>query len=165
MKRAVFGPRARFRLLEETGASGNFEIERSGGNGTLVARSLDGDRPRTFQQLELRRALAERRLQFHLEGRHVAASEAVAPVTPREPEFGALPANDRELAQRRYDAIRPLLGKPHRTAAEPSGNRPHQPHRPSWWLCPPKSCATSRLDSGRCCESDHRQVHRVRALG
>jgi hypothetical protein len=124
MKRAVFGPAARFRLLDETGASGNFEIERRDGTGTVVARSLDGDRPRTFNQLELRRALAERRLQFHLEGRHVAASsEAAAPVTPREPEFGALPAKDRDLAQRRYDAIRPLLGKPHHTAADVRGGR------------------------------------------
>jgi hypothetical protein len=76
MKRAVFGPRARFRLLDETGASGDFEIERRSGNGTVVARSLDGDRPRTFQQLELRRALAERRLQFHLGGRQYCASRA-----------------------------------------------------------------------------------------
>jgi hypothetical protein len=122
MKRAVFGPRARFRLLDGAGASGDFEIERSGANGTVAARSLDDDRPRTFAQLELRRALAERRLQFHLEGRHVAASsQGAAPVPPREPDFGTLPANDRDLAQRRYDAIRPLLRKPHRTAADVRG--------------------------------------------
>jgi len=119
VRRAVFGPRARFRLLDEAGQGADFEIERVGGNGTVVVRSLGGDDSRTFDQRELRRALAEHRLQFHLEGRHVVPSaDHGAATAPREPDFGALPAKDRDLAERRYAAIGPLLGKPGRTAAE-----------------------------------------------
>lgn len=118
MRRAVFSARARFRLVDASGESADFEIQRRGGDGTVVARSLDGDGVRTFNQLELGRALAERRLQFHLEGRHVSASaDGAASIAPREPDFGALPFKDRALAQRRYDAIGPLLGKVARTAA------------------------------------------------
>src|SRR6266852_2034713 len=122
VRRAVFGPRARFRLLDEAGQSADFEIERGGGTGTVVVRSLGGDGSHTFDQRELRRALAEHRLQFHLEGRHVVPSaDDGAATAPREPDFGALPAKDRNLAERRYAAIGPLLGKPGRTAAEVRG--------------------------------------------
>jgi putative transposase len=119
MKRVVFGPRARFRLLDEAGESADFEIERRTANGSVVARKLEDASPRTFSQLEPRRALAERRLQFYLEGRHVAPStEDKPPVAPREPDLGAVSSMDRDLAQRRYEAIRPLLAKTARTAAE-----------------------------------------------
>jgi putative transposase len=118
VKQAVFGPLARFRLLDEAVESGDFEIERRAGNGIIVARSLDDGEPRTFNQLDLRRALAERRLHFHLEGRHVApAREGVNPLAPREPDFSALPVKERDLARRRYETIRPLLEAPRRRSA------------------------------------------------
>ena len=122
MKRALLCSRARFRLLEALGEHADFEIERRGGDGTFVARSLGDGSLRTFNQLELRRALVEGRLQFHLAGRHVAASsDETAPGAPREPDFGAVPFKDRQLAERRYDAIGPLLGNVTRTAADVRG--------------------------------------------
>jgi len=48
----------------------------------------------------------------------VPSPDETAAVAPQEPDFGAVPAPDRELAERRYAAIAPLLSKAGRTAAE-----------------------------------------------
>lgn len=119
MKRVAFAAGARFRLVDAARAeSDDFEVEHPASDGAIVAHSLGAGVKRAFSQLELRCALAEHRLHFHLKGRHVVPPvEGVTPLTVREPDLSAVAAKDRDLAQRRYEAICPLLQEPRRTSA------------------------------------------------
>jgi len=125
MKRHAFSRRTRFRFVEQDRSdAGDFEIERRTPSGHLVATSLEHGAERTFTQSELRLAIAEQRLQFHLEGRHAQpAADGEPSISPREPDFSALPARDRELARHRYEAIRPLIGKADHGRQRPSACR------------------------------------------
>lgn len=120
MKRHVLGPRTRFCFVEHDGSeAGDFEIERRAPGGNLIAVSLEHGSPRTFTLLELRQAIAEQRLFFHLEGRPAQPSaKGKASISPREPDFSALPARERDIARYRFEAIRPLIGKADRSAAD-----------------------------------------------
>jgi hypothetical protein len=120
VKRYAFSRRTRFRFVEQDDSdAGDFEVERRTRNGNLIAISLEQGGIRTFSQLELRLAIAEQRLHFHLEGRHAHPSADGQPsISPREPDFSALPTSDRDIARHRYEAIRPLIGKVDRRAAD-----------------------------------------------
>jgi hypothetical protein len=71
-----------------------------------IATSLEHGGDRTFTLLELRLAITEQRLHFRVEGRYARPSADGKPsISPREPDFSALPARARDLARHRYEAI------------------------------------------------------------
>jgi hypothetical protein len=89
VKRYAFSRRTRFRFVYQDGSeAGDFEIARPGPSGDLIATSLDHGAERIFTLAELRQAIAEQRLRFHLEGRHAQPATCGTPsISPREPDF------------------------------------------------------------------------------